>query len=88
MKKPHIEICLGSSCFARGNEKNLKIIQQFIAANNLTDEVDLILDCSLCKGNCSKGPNITIDSKLYSEMDQVTTERLLQEIFKINDQQD
>ena len=88
MKKPHIEICLGSSCFARGNEKNLRIIEEFIAENRLTDEVDLILDCSLCKGNCSKGPNITFNNKLYSEMDQLTTRRLLQEIFNNSKQQD
>ena len=29
MKKKEITICLGSSCFSRGNNKNLEIIQEY-----------------------------------------------------------
>ena len=30
-----IKICMGSSCFARGNNENLEIIETFIKENNL-----------------------------------------------------
>ena len=33
MAAVEIVICMGSSCFARGNEENLRIIESFIAEN-------------------------------------------------------
>ena len=27
--KPKIVICMGSSCFSRGNEENLKVVEDF-----------------------------------------------------------
>lgn len=34
-----IEICMGSSCFARGNKNNLKIIEAYLEKNRI--------DCAL-----------------------------------------
>jgi NADH:ubiquinone oxidoreductase subunit E len=65
---PEISICMGSSCFARGNEKNLEIIEQFLKEHKLEDEVDLRLGCSLCRGNCSIGPNIMVNGKEYNKV--------------------
>ena len=31
MSKPKITICMGSSCFARGNEKNVEFCEEFLA---------------------------------------------------------
>ena len=36
-----IKICMGSACFARGNDKNAEIIENFIKDNNLDAKVDL-----------------------------------------------
>ena len=33
--KRKIVICMGSSCFARGNEENLRVIEDFLKSNNL-----------------------------------------------------
>ena len=53
-----IKVCMGSSCFARGNSKNLQIIQNFLENNNISAEVELTgLRCCDC---CFKGPNIII----------------------------
>ncbi|NLE56463.1 MAG: (2Fe-2S) ferredoxin domain-containing protein, partial [Lentisphaerae bacterium] len=30
MDKPHIVICIGSSCFARGNERNVAIAEEYL----------------------------------------------------------
>ena len=30
-----IKICMGSSCFARGNDQNLEFIEKYIKENNL-----------------------------------------------------
>ena len=63
-----IKVCMGSSCFARGNAKNLKLIQKFIEDNNLEAEVELT--GLRCCDNCSKGPNISIDDTDYNNIDQ------------------
>jgi len=54
-----IIICMGSSCFARGNEKNLRIIEEFLTVNGLEAKIRLAGNC--CAGHCASGPNITID---------------------------
>lgn len=71
--KHEIVICMGSSCFARGNKKNLLLIEQYLADHGLTDTV--VLSGSRCEDRCTTGPNIRIDGELYSE---VTSERLLE----------
>lgn len=78
MTKPHINICMGSSCFARGNEENLEVITTFLEENNLEDETDLELSCCLCQEHCSEGPNIAINGKQY----QASTPAVLLDLLK------
>lgn len=61
-----ITICMGSSCFSRGNSVIAQMIQDFIRDNNLENDVE-IRGC-LCTGECRQGPNIRIDGKLYSQV--------------------
>lgn len=61
-----ITVCMGSSCFSRGNSANTQIIQNFIEEHNLSDSVQ-VLGC-LCEGECKHGPNIRIDDKLFSNV--------------------
>ena len=61
-----IVVCMGSSCFSRGNSRNAEIIKKFLAENNL--ETSVSLRGCLCEGECKKGPNIRIDGKLFSEI--------------------
>ncbi len=70
-KEVNITVCLGSSCFARGNEDNLNFIEQYIEENNLNAKVDIA--GSRCEGICAQGPNVTINGKLYSN---ITREKL------------
>ena len=37
--KRKIVICMGSSCFARGNEENLRVIEDFLKSNHLEADV-------------------------------------------------
>jgi NADH:ubiquinone oxidoreductase subunit E len=61
-----IVICLGSSCFARGNKKNLRLIDAYIRDNNLADKVNFhgIHCCSICE----KGPVLKIDGQTYEHI--------------------
>ncbi|QSH41921.1 (2Fe-2S) ferredoxin domain-containing protein [Lentisphaerota bacterium ZTH] len=70
-----IIICMGSSCFARGNEENLKIIEQYIAENGLEAEIDLKGSC--CEGQCSAGPNLNINGEMFHGVEKGTLIDLL-----------
>ena len=59
-----VEICMGSSCFARGNSENLQAIEAYLTENGLEDRVELI--GHLCLGRCKEGPNLRIAGKDYS----------------------
>jgi len=74
---------MGSSCFARGNSKNLQTIQEYIAKNNLDAQIELT--GLRCCNNCSKGPNITIDDKEYNNLDSNTLLDILEKHYKAND---
>lgn len=70
-----IIICMGSSCFSRGNNRNIEVVQQYLTSNGLTGTVDI--RGHLCEGLCKNGPNIVIDGKLYQEVDPVAVVGLL-----------
>lgn len=74
-----IKVCMGSSCFARGNTKNLKLIQKFLEDNQLDAEVELT--GLRCCDNCSKGPNISIDDEDFNNIDQGTLLDILEKHF-------
>ena len=69
MAKPKIVICLGSSCFARGNEENIKVVEDYLTRNSYQDEVDVELSGTLCQGKCADGPNVIINGEFYSKVD-------------------
>ena len=69
MAKSKIVICLGSSCFARGNEENIKVVENYLSAHSYQDDVDVELSGTLCQGRCADGPNVIIDGEFYSKVD-------------------
>jgi len=64
MEKILVELCMGSSCFARGNARTLTLLEAYIAEENLSDRVELI--GHLCLGACSIGPNVKIGEVTHS----------------------
>lgn len=77
-----ITVCMGSSCFSRGNSTNAEIIQRFLAEKNLTDQV-AVKGC-LCESDCKNGPNIRIDGKLFTDVTPEGLESLLIHELGIN----
>jgi len=57
---------MGSSCFSRGNGKNLPLIQQYLKSNGLATQITL-KGCR-CGNVCAGGPNIWIDDALVPGM--------------------
>jgi len=62
-----IVICMGSSCFARGNQENLAVVEDYIARRGLSARIDLV--GSRCEGQCRLGPNIRIAGRAYHGVD-------------------
>lgn len=75
MTRHTIKVCMGSSCFARGNLENLQFLENYIKDNNLDAEIELI--GGLCKEQCSTGPNIYIDDVLYNEINEEKLKEIL-----------
>ena len=70
-----ITICMGSSCFSRGNSRNIEVIQEYLGSRRLPPAVGLT--GHLCQGHCKSGPNVTINGKLYHEVDPIVIIGLL-----------
>lgn len=63
-----LTICLGSSCFARGNRKTVTFIQEYIKENRL--EKLIRFSGNHCFGKCNKGPVLKINDKIYEGVDE------------------
>ena len=76
-QKLKITICMGSSCFARGNEENLRTIEDYIREHQLADRIELSGRC--CARQCAEGPNVSIDGVLYNKVGKDLLLNLLKE---------
>lgn len=74
-----IRICLGSSCYSRGNNVHLEVIRKYIAENRL--EAEISFSGHLCEELCSSGPILRIDDKVYKEVNLSGLYHILQEEF-------
>ena len=73
-----IKICMGSACFAKGNQENLQYIKNFIDENNLNAEITII--GALCENRCEIGPRIYIDEKEYTKATPAELSVILEEL--------
>lgn len=81
MAKLNISVCMGSSCFARGNNENLEFIENYIKENHLEAEIDIT--GTRCEGKCATGPNIIVNGKEYSEVDIEKLKSILSEAAQL-----
>ncbi|HPD95665.1 MAG: (2Fe-2S) ferredoxin domain-containing protein [Bacteroidales bacterium] len=79
-QKIQIVICLGSSCFSRGNRETLEVIKQYIKDNNLGDKV--FFRGRLCSESCNKGPIVWIDETKYEAVTPHNIVSILNQVFK------
>lgn len=74
-----IVICMGSSCFSRGNNRNLEAIRTWLDANGKVANVKL-RGCR-CGGKCGEGPNIWINGVCHSGILPESVPTLLTKTF-------
>lgn len=67
MAKLNITVCMGSSCFARGNQQNLTFIEEYIKEHGIDAEIDL--EGTRCENKCASGPNIYVNGVEYNAVD-------------------
>ncbi len=72
----NIEICLGSSCFSRGNREVVQVIRDYLRKNHLDDKV--VLRGARCMNRCSEGPFIIINGRTFTGTGIQDIEKLLE----------
>ncbi len=75
-QKTEMNICLGSSCFSRGNKDLVMFIKEYMRKNHLEDK--FIFKGARCMGHCSNGPNIKINDELIEEVNLSVIEIILE----------
>lgn len=73
-----IVVCLGSSCFARGNGENLAILKEYVQGHG--DKTSLRLSGKLCQEQCNQGPNLTIGGVFHHGVTAARLRELLQQL--------
>ncbi len=76
-----IKICMGSACFAKGNQENLEFIKEYIEENNLDSEITIV--GALCDNKCSEGPRVIINEKEYTNVTKEKIKEVLDSYKKI-----
>ena len=72
---PGITVCMGKSCYVRGNQENLIYIESFLKQRGLDVRVDL--RGQRCGESCESGPHITVGNWVYSDVTLVKLKGLL-----------
>jgi len=73
-----IVVCLGSSCFARGNSEILAVLQQYVQGKGLKTPV--CLSGCLCQDQCKQGPNLKVGDEFHHNITAAGLRELLQQL--------
>jgi len=79
-RNTEMHICLGSSCFSRGNKDVVMFIKDYLKRNHLDDRV--IFKGARCMGHCINGPNLQINDSLKEGVTVARIEKILEEEFE------
>lgn len=74
-----MQICLGSSCFSRGNKDVVNFVREYLKKNHLDDKV--VFRGARCMGLCSNGPNMIINGSAYQSVTVSSIEPILEKEF-------
>lgn len=75
-----IRLCMGSSCYSRGNDQILATIKEYIEEHQLSEVTDF--RGHLCQQRCSQGPNLTINDTDFNNVSESTVLLILKEVFE------
>ncbi|HOW08967.1 MAG TPA: (2Fe-2S) ferredoxin domain-containing protein [Bacteroidales bacterium] len=78
-KRIEMQICLGSSCFSRGNREVVAFIRDYLKKNHLDDRI--IFKGARCMNLCSNGPNLRINDRIIEGVTITRIEGILEKEF-------
>ena len=81
INKVDITVCLGSSCFSRGNRDLVTYTQDYIEKHQLHDRVNF--KGGHCFSACNKGPAVVINGVQHYALTQESLAVLLDESFNM-----
>ncbi len=70
-----VVVCLGSSCFARGNAQNLAAVEEFLLQHGMQNSVR-VTGC-LCQDECKHGPNLNVAGEHLHAMNPARLREIL-----------
>jgi NADH:ubiquinone oxidoreductase subunit E len=73
-----VVVCLGSSCFARGNAQNLAVVEAYLLNHGMQNSVR-VTGC-LCQDECKRGPNLMVRGEHLHEMNPARLREILLEL--------
>ncbi len=74
-----ITICLGSSCFSRGNKSTMEVIKSYLKEHDLEERVFFHGD--LCDNLCEHGPVMKINGEIYQNVTSDNVYEILNDFF-------
>lgn len=78
--KHPISVCMGTACYVRGSEKVLDEVKKVlgIEVGETTPDGVFSLDCLRCVGACGLAPVLTIDGKVYGNVDPKNVRKIIE----------
>jgi NADH:ubiquinone oxidoreductase subunit E len=73
-----VVVCLGSSCFARGNAQHLAAIEAYLENHGIESSVR-VTGC-LCQDECKRGPNLTVRGERFHEITAAKLREILPQL--------
>jgi NADH:ubiquinone oxidoreductase subunit E len=73
-----VVVCLGSSCFARGNSQNLAVVEEYLLNHGKQNSVR-VTGC-LCQDECKRGPNLIVRGAHLHEMSPARIREILPDL--------
>jgi NADH:ubiquinone oxidoreductase subunit E len=70
-----VVVCLGSSCFARGNSQNLAAVESYLVNHGMQNSIR-VTGC-LCQDECKRGPNLIVLGEHLHEMNPAKLREIL-----------
>lgn len=80
--KHPISVCLGTACYVRGSDKVLEEVKKVlgIEVGETTPDGVFSLDCLRCVGACGLAPVLTIDGKVYGNVEPKNVRKILESV--------
>ena len=74
-----VQICVGSSCYLKGSQEIIELLEQAVAEHHIEDEV--VLSGSFCIGKCNRvGVTVQVNDDVHVGI----TRENFREFFRVN----